>query len=118
MTPSYDWITTVYGLPDFDSETVDLCCDSTLCLVFQFQSTCFHYRYDGAGVSNIVFSWGEYDPWGSAAIHTSPSPERSLVSVYVEGGAHHIDLSTWPPLATVLIIPYTTPCLPLLLALL
>jgi lysosomal Pro-X carboxypeptidase len=60
--PSYEWITTGYGLPDF------------------------------AGVSNILFTNGLYDPWGAAGIQISPAPERDLVVFNVTEGAHHLDL--------------------------
>jgi lysosomal Pro-X carboxypeptidase len=42
--------------------------------------------------SNIVFSSGDLDPWSSAGILESPSPERSLISINISDGAHHLDL--------------------------
>lgn len=44
------------------------------------------------GTSRIIFSNGEYDPWGAAGIQISPNPEIDLVSVFVPEGAHHLDL--------------------------
>ena len=42
-----------------------------------------------AGVSNIVFSNGGYDPWSSGGIKTSMS--ASLPAILIPTGAHHID---------------------------
>jgi lysosomal Pro-X carboxypeptidase len=46
------------------------------------------FRY----VTNIVFSSGDLDPWSSAGILESPAPDRSLLSINITGGAHHLDL--------------------------
>ena len=46
------------------------------------------FRY----TTNIVFSSGDLDPWSSAGILQSPAPERSLISLNITGGAHHLDL--------------------------
>lgn len=61
-SPDYDWMSTAYEIPSF------------------------------RGASNIVFSNGEYDPWGGAGILQSPDESRSLVSLNVSQGAHHLDL--------------------------
>jgi hypothetical protein len=51
-------------------------------------STALHFNPCAivAGVSNIMFSSGEYDPWGSAGILSSPAPSRSLTAINVTGG--------------------------------
>ena len=54
------------------------------------------------GASNIVFTQGDLDPWmpaGVAPTSSTASPtlqlDRSVVSVVVERGGHHLDLF-WP----------------------
>jgi len=44
------------------------------------------------GASNIVFSMGLYDSWGSAGVLTSPDPSRLLISLNISEAAHHLDL--------------------------
>jgi lysosomal Pro-X carboxypeptidase len=44
------------------------------------------------GASNILFSNGAYDGWGSATILTSPDPSRLLISLNISTAAHHLDL--------------------------
>ena len=59
---------------------------------FHFQ---FAIRFWGSNVfasSNIVFSNGDLDPWGSAGILEPNSANPSIIPVPVIGGAHHLDL--------------------------
>ena len=44
--------------------------------------------------SKIVFSNGEYDPWRAAGVNdfNATDNNRDLVSVFVQEGAHHLDL--------------------------
>lgn len=58
----YNWMSTAYDLPSFH------------------------------GVSNIIFTNGDYDPWGGGGILQSPAPERDLLSFNISQGAHHLDL--------------------------
>ena len=58
-------------------------------------------RFWGSDVfssSNIVFSNGDLDPWGSAGILTADSRNPSVIPVPVIGGAHHLDLRPDHPL--------------------
>jgi lysosomal Pro-X carboxypeptidase len=57
-----------------------------------WMATSFNLPSLSGGGSNIVFSMGSFDPWGSAGILTSPDPDRLLISLNITGGAHHLDL--------------------------
>ena len=65
VTPAHRWISSSYG--GWDAIT-------------------------GNGVSNIVFSNGEYDPWRAAGVYGFNATERDVVSLLVQQGAHHLDL--------------------------
>ena len=65
VTPAHSWISSSYG--GWDAIT-------------------------GNGVSNIVFSNGEYDPWRAAGVYGFNATERDVVSLLVQQGAHHLDL--------------------------
>jgi lysosomal Pro-X carboxypeptidase len=49
-------------------------------------------QFRGGSASNIVFSSGDFDPWGSAGIPTSPDPSRQLIALNIAESAHHLDL--------------------------
>jgi len=58
-------------------------------------------RYWGSDVfssSNIVFSNGDLDPWGSAGILDPNALNPTIIPVPVIGGAHHLDLRPDHPL--------------------
>ena len=58
-------------------------------------------RYWGSDVfssSNIVFSNGDLDPWGSAGILEPKARNPTIIPVPVIGGAHHLDLRPDHPL--------------------
>ena len=45
--------------------------------------------------SNIVYTNGDLDPWSPAGVRLVNKEDRSLVSLTIEGGGHHLDLF-WP----------------------
>ena len=42
------------------------------------------------GLSNVVFSNGNYDPWSGGGVLESQS--KTLIAVHVDQGAHHLDV--------------------------
>lgn len=52
-----------------------------------------HVSYGGRelkGASNIVFTNGRLDPWNSGGVSTASDP--SIATVWIDDGAHHLDL--------------------------
>lgn len=45
--------------------------------------------YIGSGATNIVFSNGGFDPWSTGGLKDASG---DLQSIFIEGGAHHLDL--------------------------
>jgi hypothetical protein len=45
--------------------------------------------------SNIVFTNGDLDPWSPAGVKLVDGKDRSLVSLTIDQGGHHLDLF-WP----------------------
>ena len=66
LTPDYDWALRYFG--GFDNEL------------------------DFLSLTNIVFSNGELDPWRAGGINANYSIDGSAIALYIEGGAHHLDL--------------------------
>jgi hypothetical protein len=50
-----------------------------------------HMQY----ASNIVFTNGDLDPWSPAGVKLVDGEDRSLVSLTIDQGGHHLDLF-WP----------------------
>jgi lysosomal Pro-X carboxypeptidase len=42
-------------------------------------------------VSNIIYSNGSLDPWQSGAVLQNAT-DMSIISILIDGGAHHLDL--------------------------
>lgn len=66
LTPDYDWALRYFGG--------------------------FNITRDFASLTNIVFSNGELDPWRAGGLNYNVSLDGSAIAVYIEGGAHHLDL--------------------------
>jgi len=47
---------------------------------------------DFLSVTNIVWSNGELDPWRAGGLNENVSADGSSIALYIEGGAHHLDL--------------------------
>jgi hypothetical protein len=78
LTPQYNWALDYFGGYNIDK--------------------------DFLAVSNIVWSNGELDPWRAGGLNKNVSADGSSIALYIEGGAHHLDLrppnDLDPPLVT------------------
>lgn len=66
LTPDYDWALRYFGG--------------------------FNITRDFLALTNIVFSNGELDPWRAGGLNYNVSLDNSAIALYIEGGAHHLDL--------------------------
>ena len=66
MTPDYSWPLDYFGGYDIEK--------------------------DFLGATNIVWSNGELDPWRAGGLNKNVSADGSSIALYIEGGAHHLDL--------------------------
>jgi len=66
LTPDYDWALRYFGGFNIDK--------------------------DFLAVTNIIFSNGELDPWRAGGLNKNVTADGSGVALYIEGGAHHLDL--------------------------
>lgn len=66
LTPDYDWALRYFGGFDIDK--------------------------DFLGMTNIIFSNGELDPWRAGGLNKNVTADGSGIALYIEGGAHHLDL--------------------------
>ena len=78
LTPQYNWALDYFGGYNIDK--------------------------DFLAVTNIVWSNGELDPWRAGGLNKNVSADGSSIALYIEGGAHHLDLrppnDQDPPLVT------------------
>jgi lysosomal Pro-X carboxypeptidase len=78
LTPQYNWALDYFGGYNIDK--------------------------DFLSVTNIVWSNGELDPWRAGGLNKNVSADGSSIALYIEGGAHHLDLrppnDLDPPLVT------------------
>jgi lysosomal Pro-X carboxypeptidase len=47
---------------------------------------------DFLGMTNIVWSNGELDPWTAGGLRSNVSADGSAIALFIEKGAHHLDL--------------------------
>ena len=66
LTPDYDWAFRYFGG--------------------------FDITKDFLAVTNIIFSNGELDPWRAGGLNANVTADGSGIALYIEGGAHHLDL--------------------------
>ena len=66
MTPDYDWALDYFGG--------------------------YNINKDFLATTNIVFSNGELDPWRAGGLYYNVTADGSGIALYIEGGAHHLDL--------------------------
>lgn len=66
LTPDYDWALDYFGG--------------------------YNINKDFLATTNIVFSNGELDPWRAGGLNANVTADGSGIALYIEGGAHHLDL--------------------------
>jgi lysosomal Pro-X carboxypeptidase len=66
LTPDYDWALDYFGGYNIDKDFLAL--------------------------TNIVFSNGELDPWRAGGLNSNVTADGSGIALFIEGGAHHLDL--------------------------
>jgi hypothetical protein len=66
LTPDYDWALDYFGG--------------------------YNINKDFLATTNIVFSNGELDPWRAGGLNYNVTADGSGIALYIEGGAHHLDL--------------------------
>lgn len=66
LTPDYNWALDYFGGYNIDK--------------------------DFLAVTNIIWSNGELDPWRAGGLNKNVSADGSSIALYIEGGAHHLDL--------------------------
>jgi Serine carboxypeptidase S28 len=54
----------------------------------------YNINKDFLATTNIVFSNGELDPWRAGGLNSNVTADGSGIALYIEGGAHHLDLRT------------------------
>lgn len=66
LTPEYDWALDYFGG--------------------------YNINKDFLATTNIIFSNGELDPWRAGGLNYNVTADGSGIALYIEGGAHHLDL--------------------------
>ena len=66
LTPDYEWALRFFGGYNIDK--------------------------DFLATTNIIFSNGQFDPWRAGGLNKNVTADGSGVALYIEGGAHHLDL--------------------------
>jgi len=72
LTPNYNWALDYFGGYNIDTDFLAL--------------------------SNIIMSNGELDPWRAGGLNKNVTADGSGIALYIEGGAHHLDLRLPTPL--------------------
>lgn len=86
-----DNVTDMFPILQFTLQQRDTYCQNRWGVVPRNAWMATHFFTTGLkGVSNIVFSNGNLDPWMGGGITTNIS--SNLVAVVIDGGAHHLDL--------------------------
>ena len=66
MTPDYEWALRFFGG--------------------------YNIEKDFLADTNTVFSNGQFDPWRAGGLNRNVTADGSGISLYIQGGAHHLDL--------------------------
>ena len=86
----------------FDYDSYTLWCQETYGLTPDYT---WPLRYFGGhniekdflGMTNIIWSNGEMDPWRAGGLNQNVAADGSGVALYIVGGSHHTDLRTPDP---------------------